>query len=63
MQGENEVAIYGNSSPVEDMIGNMLREIAEVRQMIAALREELHACQVPTQSDAAFPERALKWSV
>jgi hypothetical protein len=63
MQGENEVAIYGNPSPVEEMLGNMLREIAEVRQMIAALREELHACQVPTQSVAAFPERALKWSV
>jgi hypothetical protein len=63
MQGENEVAIYGNSSPVEEMLGNMLREIAEVRQMIAALRAELFGPQVPTQSDAAFPERALKWSV
>jgi hypothetical protein len=56
-----EQGIYG--VPVEDLIGNVLREIAEVRKLVAALRDELVARHVPTQPDAAFPQRALRWSV
>jgi hypothetical protein len=75
MQGENEVAIYGNSvlavdlqriAALEARVSLLLKHAEDLMLYVAkeqALRAELFGPQVPTQSDAAFPERALKWSV
>ena len=65
MQGENEVAIYGDvpqPASIESVLGHLLREIAVVRQELAALKEGLVARQLPAQVDAAFPARALRFS-
>ena len=63
MQGENEVAIYGNSVLAVD-----LQRLVALEARVSLLLEhvaELMLCveRASARPDAGFPARALKWSV
>ena len=69
MQGENEAAIYGNSvlavdlqriAALEARVSLLLEHVAYLMLYVAKEQERARPTPIP---DAAFPERALKWSV
>jgi len=69
MQGENEVAIYGNSvlavdlqriAALEARVSLLLEHVAYLMLYVAKEQKRTRPTPVP---EVGFPARALKWSV